>query len=123
MWFNGNIVSTGHDRGKQVFKVHFRYRRLHFEGNRYGSAKLSQAYGSKPAQVTPGRMFLAPVAAETDAAEPQRSDGGSALESPQQVTVTAAAWHVSRYLKRTKNFSRLCSFPIAVALILSRSSN
>ena len=58
VWFNGTIVSTSQERGKQLFRVVFPFdgkiSDCPLKQNRYGSAKVKPAHGSKPAQVTPG---------------------------------------------------------------------
>jgi hypothetical protein len=84
VWFNGTVVSTKQARGKQVFVVVFPFdgsiSDLPLKTARYGPAKVTPAFGSKPAQVTPGWMFLAPEANGSAATE-VGSGGGSALDS------------------------------------------
>ena len=85
VWFNGAIVSTKQSRGKQVFKVIFPFdgatSDCPLKESRYGPAKVTPAYGSKPAQVTPGWLLLAKEAEEPTAGAQQSNGGGSALDS------------------------------------------
>lgn len=62
MRVSGAIVSTSQKKGKQLFKTFSPFDEktsdYPLKENRYGPAKVTPAYGSKPAQVTPGWMYL-----------------------------------------------------------------
>ena len=87
-------MSTKQAKGKQVFVVIFPFDGsicdLPLKTARYGPAKVMPAFGSKPAQVTPGWMFLAPEA-DSPAAAGVGGGGGSALDSAGGGSVGAPA--------------------------------